>query len=426
MPAADAVSPEPATHFAITPHNNGIVLFCESQNGMRGYHSTDGVRWKRMDWAESDGKGLLPLCADSAPKAGSGLFCLTGDGRIIPTGTTEDHLNLATPFQPIAEAGPWYGAMPEAADTTLFWSKREGCYRAFFCGRRSRGKDKGRLACIGSATSPDMTKWTVEPPLFAPNRFPRMMAPHLIHDTGQTALCYATPEPNDQSALRFAVAPHPEGPYEAPESDIIANDCRCMVQTVPGAQGLLAFFGKRTPTRPQVMSVSRPARVAWRPNGSPSFHFHTPLLQLMGRTIMETEATLESQEVLARIIPRHGSDFRLATRIQSRGADAMALLVRTSLTGSDNIAVWIDFHGDCIEIRRGVRGRIIAKAACALMPFTDYRITLWAEGPFVDLYVNDEWLLSAPTEALLSGGLGLAIKGGEGHFQDLSAQQIAG
>ena len=106
-------------------------------------------------------------------------------------------------------------------------------------------------------------------------------------------------------------------------------------------------------------------------------------------------------------------------------AELTAVLIRANMTGSDNVAVWLDFHRNCIEARRGVAGRTIARAPYDLTSSHAYRLMLWAEGPFVDVYVNDELVLSAPTEALLSGGFGLAVRGGRAAFDPIEAHTLA-
>jgi hypothetical protein len=415
---------DPATHFAVVRLGGEIRLYSESPGGMRAYASSDGVRWQASALPREEARKLTPFGATSH-KDEAHLFCLDEDRAIVPVRGLEGGLAAGEPFSFMDAPDPWYAAPPEPDEADILWREDEGTWRVFFPGRRSRGRDADRLACIGTATSPDLRTWRMEPPILAPNRYPAMHAPHVFEHEGRTALCYATPDPTGFRTLRCALAARPQGPYEILQDDLLAGDCRCTVKTVATPGALLAFFGKRNPRHVQVMTIGRPARVGRQATGKPVFCFHASLLQLMGRPLLATDATLESRETLVRVIQRHGGNFRLTARVESADADAVAVLIRANMAGSDNVAVWLDFHRNCIEARRGVAGRTIARAPYDLTPARPYRLMLWAEGPFVDVYVNDELVLSAPTEALLSGGFGLAVRGGRAAFAPLEAHTLA-
>ena len=156
----------------------------------------------------------------------------------------------------------------------------------------------------------------------------------------------------------------------------------------------------------------------------PQILFYDRLLNLMGQPIMTTEATLDSGEILVRVLPRHGADCRVTTRVRSLGACAAGVLFRTTVTGSDNITLWLDFEAGTVDMRRGVKGRLLGRARRPLFLHTDYSVAIWAEGAFADIYLNDEWILTGHTEARVSGGFGVAVRGGEANFSDLAAQAI--
>ena len=51
-------------------------------------------------------------------------------------------------------------------------------------------------------------------------------------------------------------------------------------------------------------------------------------------------------------------------------------------------------------------------------------MSLWVEGGFADVYLDDEWVLTCATEGRKSGGFGLATLGGEARFDSVTAQAI--
>jgi len=418
----------PTEAFTFIAHTDGMALVRGGRQGLRCRVSSDGVHWQAEAVAHESTADLRPICpgAETPDSAGRPrLFCMDGSGRFVPTEERRRVLTASTPFDLAAGEGPWYEAEFDPTQTTIIWDEANSTYRAFFCARRKSGRRPERRACIGSATSSDLSRWTMEPPVFAPNRFADMFAPHVFTHEGRTVLCYATPEVGRLRALRFAIAPRPEGPYETLEPDLIARDCRTSIHTVAAGRERLVFFGRSAPVPEGLRGVSRPGRLTFRPDGRPLVRFYDKLLGLMGRQIMTTDASLSSEEMLARIFPRHGSDFRLIVRLKNLGARMVGVLCRTTLTGSDNIALWLDFASGALVMRRGVRGRLLARVPCRLQPYTEYTVAIWAEGSFLDVFLDDEWSLSAFTEDRRAGYFGLAVEGGEARFDLASAQAIA-
>ena len=414
-----------SARFAVAPNEEGVGLFHSSLRGLRCAVSNDGLRWRSVAPAGCSTEGLRPLCAGREQGAGGpDLFCTDPEGRVVPIHTRSGRLSADTPFQPLTGPDPWYETLPNLEDLTITWDPHRKVYRAFFCGRRSRGRHADRRGCIGVATSPNLTKWNMEPPVFSPNRYRQMFSPHVLTHEGHTVLFYATPEEGEHRALRFALAPHQEGPYERTEPDVLTCDCRISIHTVPVSGGQLVFFGRSLPYEQRPHSVSRPGRLDFNPGGRPFVRFYDPLLQLIGREIMTTEATLSSGEILVRMFPRNGKDFRLSLRVRSLGAAAAGVLFRTNTTGSDNITLWLDYVEGALILRRGVRGRLLCRVPRDLSFHTDYGVVIWAEGPFANVFVDDEWVLTAHTEARLSGAFGVTVRRGEARFDDISAQII--
>jgi len=410
---------------AVVERGQGIAIFRCTSRGLQCRTSSDGVAWTTESYASAGAGMLQPVCAGGTAR-NADLFCLNDMKSLVPVRARKGRLAIGESFRLAGAktAAQWYEAPPEPLEQAIIRDVRAGAYRAFFCARRNVGRDPERRGCIGAATSRDLRRWNLEPPVFAPNRRPRLFSPHVFSEAGGAVLFYATPETGDLRALRFAVAPSLEGPYERLEPDLLACDVRSAIQTVRLGSERLAFFSRAVPGEAFLGSLSRPGRVAFRPSGRPFVQFYEPLLNLMGSTLFQTDASLSSGEVLVRILPRHGANFRLSARVRSLSATALGLLFRATITGSDNITLWLDFETGSISLRRGVRGRLLARARRTLTTGTNYRLSLWVEGSFIDVYLDNEWVLTGPTEVRRSGGFGLAVKGGEARFDDVSAQVI--
>jgi len=416
--------PDPSTNFAAAACPEGVRLFHGGSQGLHCAVSKDGIHWRTAAPAPA-AAGLRPICAEPENAEGApNLFCAGPHGRIVAARARMDGVSLQRPFRPLSDPGPWYAELPQADDTAITWDPDARLYRAYFCARRKRGRHPNRLACIGAAVSPDLVKWRAEPPVFAPNRFPRMFTPHVFTHEGRTVLFYATPDRGELRTLRFAVASSPEGPFEKFQNDVLARDCRTRVQTAPTPTGRLVFFGRNLPGQDRPHSVSRPGKLDFHPDGRPFVRFYDPLLNLPGRDVITTDAQINSSEILVRVFPRNAANFRISLRLRSLGATAAGVLFRTNITGSDNIILWVDFKSGALLLRRGVKGRLLARAPRHLTIQTDYRITLWVEGPFADVFLDHEWVLSSHTEARLSGGFGVAVKDGEARFDALSVQTV--
>jgi hypothetical protein len=299
----------------------------------------------------------------------------------------------------------------------------DGGYRAFFCARRRAGRHPERRGCIGVARSEDLSGWRAEPPALAPNLFPRLFAPHAITEGGRTWLFYATPEEGGLRAIRWVTALSPDGPYETAEPDVLACDARRALHTARVGGRRLAFFS-RAGEAEGAEELTRPAALEFRADGRPWFRYYDPLSTLAGRTIFQTEASLASHETLVRVLPRYGANVRLTARVAGRGAKAAGLLLRTSITGHDNVTLWLEFEAGAVALRRGVNGRLLGRTRRAFEPQGEYRVTVWAEGGYADVYIDDEWTLTAQTETRRSGGFGMAVRGGEARISEFAAQTI--
>lgn len=409
--------------FAVTEQARGIAIFSAAPEGLRCRLSRDGVLWKTEVRSWEDAGRLWPICAGE-PQEQADLFCVDDAGRVFPVKAAEGDLFLSPPFQPVASAQRWYESPPQPHDMAIVRDVRGDVYRAFFCARRTLGRHSERRACIGAATSPDLQAWGIEPPIFSPNKYPYMYSPHVFVEQGRAILLYATPEPGNLRGLRSALAPDLEGPYEMLAPDLLSCDARTAVRTVRLRSRRLVFFSRSVPDGEPGERISRPGQLDFHANGAPFVRFYDPLLGLLGHSIFDTEASLESGEILVRMLPRHARDFRLTARVRSLGAKRVGLLFRTTAAGHDNITLWLEFDTGGLTLRRGVIGRHLARTRRRLLEGTNYKIAVWAEGAFADVYVDDEWVLTCQTETRRLGGFGLAVSGGQARFDGMSVQGI--
>ena len=405
----------------VAAHGKGVAIFRAAPKGLRCEVSADGVRWETED-AEGEGAGpLRPVCP--AEQFGEAqLLCADGEGRLIGVSAAERRLSFQAPFRPEFSTERWYEEPPAPWEMAILRDPERAVYRAFFSARRKSGRQVERRGCIGSATSADLRAWSTEPPIFAPNLFRDLLSPRVLNDGERHVLFYATPEEGGVLGLRSAIAPHLEGPYERLEPDLIACDARTTVQMAHLGSRRLLLFGRQMPDGSA--GVSRPGLLEFRADGRPFVRFYEPLLGLLGRTLFQTDATLDSGETLVRVFPRFGTDFRLTLKVRSLGARAAGALFRTTLTGHDNVTLWLDFAAGAALLRRGVNGRLLGRVSRKLAAEEEHRVCLWVEGAFADLYLDDEWVLTCATEGRKSGGFGLTTLGGEARFDAVTAQAI--
>lgn len=409
--------------FALAPCERGIALFRATGNGLVCEVSADGVSWEPGAAPAGGALRLWPACSGEAV-ANADLFCMDAAGMIIPVRAEQSRLSAGEAVSPIRAAGPWYDGPPEPHHQAIIQDGLAGAYRVFFCARRSTGRRPERRGCIGVALSRDLRRWRVEPPIFAPNRFPRLFSPHLVSEEGHTVLFYSTPEQGDLRAVRFAIAPHLDGPYERTEPDVLAGDFRAIVHTVRLGPRRLVFFGRARPRELHLASISRPGQLDFHPDGRPFVRFYDRLLGLLGPTLFQTDGTLNSGETLVRMLPRHGANFRYTARIRSEGARSAGLVFRATPTGRDNITVWMDFDRSILSVRRGVKGRLLGRVRRPLLVGNEYVLSVWVEGVYADVYLDGEWVLTFPAEGRRSGGFGLTVRGGKARFRDVVAEII--
>ena len=410
---------------ALAQHEQGISLYRATGNGLRHDVSADGVVWRAESTAVGQTQKLWPLCSGETIEQ-TDLFCVDPLGRIRPTRSENHRIIAANALPAITNTTAWYEAPPEPHDLVIVKEHLNGPYRALFCARRRVGRHPERRGCIGTATSRDFRTWSMEPPLFAPNRYTKLFSPHVVMDPGRVILFYSTQEHGDVRAIRFALAPAAEGPYEHISPDVLCRDARSTLATILLGAQRLVFFSRSMPGELHLASVSRPGQLDLHPNGRPYVRFYDKLLRLLNAPLFETDAEVSSAETLVRLLQKHGSNVRFSATVRSDGARHAGLLIRANMTGHDNITLWLDFEGGSLSLRRGVDGRLLAQCRHELQPGVDYKVVMWAEGGFVDIYLDDSWVLTGPTESRRSGGFGFAVRGGRALFKTVRAEPIAG
>ncbi len=408
---------------AVTAHERGVAIYRGTQRGLRSEVSADGITWAPGEALSGEGQPLWPVCAGDAA-CGTDLFCADEAGKMVPVRARGGRISVREAFGPAPAAPQWYEADVNVKETVIVRDVRDSSYRVFFCARRKTGRHPERRGCIGTAVSPDLRHWSAEPPIFAPNLYPHLYSPHVFNDEARTVLFYATAVTGGLRALRFAVAPHLDGPYERPEPDLLACDVRGTIHTVKLGSRQLVFFGRWLPGENIFRGISRPGQLDFHPDGRPFVRAYEGLLKLATKTLFRTDVSLSSSGPLVRMLPRHGRDFRLTARLRRLGARSAGLLLRTTITGADNVTVLLEYEKGAITLRRGVRGRVLSRARRPLSSKAVHHLSIWAEGPFADVYLDDEWVLSGYTETRQSGCFGLAVEGGEARFEDVSAQAI--
>lgn len=410
----------PHPSFAIGKDSGKLCMYGHAPSGLTRRISSDGLHWSDGPMIKLD-RTLYPICA--IPPECKELLAITADGKLVKLKVNDGNLESLAEIVMPDLPDRWYESSTAPLDAIIVHDKTSDNFRAFFGARKASGKDPERRGCIGSATSKDLREWQVEPPIFAPNQFSEMSSPRVFAGSGSTVMFYSAASGEKKEGIRCAIAPEPAGPFERLEPDILAKDVRRYLTVVPHGPRDLVFF-ERGCAHSDASSVSRPGVLEIRGDGTPTVRFFEGLLNLLGKQLFTTEASLESSELLVRVLPRYGESFRLATRVTFKGAAALGLLFRATMTGHDNMTLWLDYASQSLVARRGVNGRLISRVPMDLRAGEQYRLTLWVEGAHADVYIDDRWVLSFETEGRMTGGFGLAVSGGAATFSEVNAQTI--
>ena len=126
----------------------------------------------------------------------------------------------------------------------------------------------------------------------------------------------------------------------------------------------------------------------------------------------------------------------MTEHLPADGLDLDALRARTDLDAWTREVVawhfdpatgcpfWLDFAEGAVILRRGLQGRLLGRTRRPLQQEQDYRLTLWTEGAFIDVFLDDEWILASHTETRRVGAFGFVVCGGAARFREATVQTI--
>jgi beta-fructofuranosidase len=146
-------------------------------------------------------------------------------GRVqrVAAATSDDLLTWTkSPHNPVAEAdGRWYETDP-AATGAVSWrdpkAVRAGdVYLATVCARENHGP-LPRRGCVGLLASPDLERWEVRPPLFAPHAHWDLECPQLftVGESSGDQRWYLTAAIMEDRSQRYWLADAVTGPFTVP------------------------------------------------------------------------------------------------------------------------------------------------------------------------------------------------------------------
>jgi beta-fructofuranosidase len=148
------------------------------------------------------------------------------------------------PNNPILAADTrWYETI-DWRDPFPFWNEEAGEYWMLLAAREKTGPSN-RRGCIALATSPDLEKWTVQPPFWAPKLYYTHECPDLFRWGDQWVLVYSTF--TERNLTHFRMSQSLSGPWLAPTDD--AFDTRAFYAAKTAGDGQRHFVFAWNPTR---------------------------------------------------------------------------------------------------------------------------------------------------------------------------------
>lgn len=219
-------------------------LFVLRPPSIAHYVSTDFVRWDERPLAVSPGGAGEPDdggCWTGSVVEHHGRFWLfyTGNQNVcLATSHDLDHWTKVADNPVLVGDGTTY-ARTYFRDPYVFYHEAEGRWWMLF-GSRTPGAPTARSGCVGLATSPDLRRWTLRAPLWAPAIGPHADCPHLLRHETRWYLFYL------QRHTRYRIANTAFGPFRRP----VARD---LLSPLAAAGSRPVFDGRRWITFPFVM-----------------------------------------------------------------------------------------------------------------------------------------------------------------------------
>ncbi len=148
------------------------------------------------------------------------------------------------PRNPVLRADArWYEGK-DWRDPFVFWNEEAGEYWMLMAARQKDGP-ANRRGCIALATSPDLERWEVRPPFWAPSLYYTHECPDLFRWEGRWALVYSTFSERHVTHYRFSDSL--AGPWLAPANDVF--DTRAFYAAKTASDGQRRFIFGWNPTR---------------------------------------------------------------------------------------------------------------------------------------------------------------------------------
>ncbi len=189
--------------------------------------SRDLAHWEALPLAIEPGPPGAPdavSCFTGALIERDGLFYMfytgfkgEGQPQTVCLATSDDLIHWEKdPGNPIIEADArWYETV-DWRDPFPFWNDEAGEYWMLLAAREKDGPDN-RRGCIALMTSPDLRKWQVQPPFWAPRLYYTHECPDLFRWGEHWVLVYSTF--SERQVTHYRLSKSLAGPWLAPEND---------------------------------------------------------------------------------------------------------------------------------------------------------------------------------------------------------------
>ncbi len=357
-----------------------------------------------------------------------------------------------------------------------------GWYHAFLCARRPAWSADDTGTIVAHARSRDLRQWEYLEPLadlagrvvFAevPDVFRLGEAWYLLlldHGWGGTRI--DTPARKDQSGTFYLRGPRMDGPYDWPAEPLLIGCSDDMVgpwaarSLAVGQQRWLYFHhnGRRK-------AFGLPKRIEAQPDGTLALSY-LPLLEPLMTPVppaMERPAPKPHDLGLwnrhdggwvgqaaatgtACPVAQAVTDGEVTVRITAREAGRAGLVVRATREAgqhmfdqpSRGLAVWLDFTAGRLMLQdvawvpgfgwgRHVgeqmgqdRGpHTLQQLALALRPGQPYGLRVLFRDEYIEVYLDDRWMLSASACPIAAGRVELALERGQARFDALAVRTL--
>jgi len=326
----------------------------------------------------------------------------------------------------------WYSP-GDWRDPFVYWNEGEGCYWMLICSRALSGlyNQRGALAL---ATSPDLERWQVQPPLWQPDLFYSAECPDMFRLGSRYYLVYSTYSPRFATSYRFAESPR--GPWLSPSSDNRLDDrLFYAAKTVSNGERRFAFgwvatlTGDRDGGEPQWAGhLGLPREVVAQEDGSLAFRCPPEVLALAG------EPEPQSLHLYAGDWSSHNGGYRGERRdglayaaIADVGEPVVFEAEVTLAPGTACAGIGLSEHLLRLEARSG-RAVLDSWPRAELRLDLPYgkpvRCRLFAADGIIEAFVDDRIVLSVRTHEPWPREVVLFAEEGAATFADVSVRRL--